>query len=48
MRALVIGNDHVAGIEHLGDELVGRGYELTWLQVVPEHRFRAPAVTQPG
>lgn len=44
MRALVIGHDHVAGIEHLGDELAGRGFELSWWQVVPEHRFADPDV----
>jgi len=42
--ALVIGHDHVAGIEHLGEELAGRGYELTWWQAVPEQRFCDPDV----
>lgn len=44
MRALVIGHDHVAGIEHVGDELIWRGYELTWWHLVPEARFTEPDI----
>lgn len=34
-RALVIGHDHVTGLEHLGRELVARSYGLGRLPVVP-------------
>ncbi len=42
MRALVIGHDHIGGVEHLGEQLATRGYQLTRFTVVAEERFTRP------
>lgn len=45
MRALVVQHDHVTEPGLVGDRLMERGYELTAVTVVPEHRHHAPDVT---
>lgn len=44
MRALVIGHDHVASVEHVAEALRERGYQIATHTVVPEHRFDCPEV----
>ncbi|WP_416979594.1 type 1 glutamine amidotransferase [Streptomyces sp. T028] len=44
MRALVIQHDHVTDIGPVGARLVERGYRLSVVTVVPEHRHHAPDV----
>lgn len=44
MRALVVQHDHVTEPGLVGDRLVERGYDLTAVTVVPEHRFHTPDV----
>ncbi|MFF4503572.1 type 1 glutamine amidotransferase [Streptomyces sp. NPDC001401] len=44
MRALVIQHDHMTEPGLVGARLVERGYELTTVTVVPEHRHHAPDV----
>lgn len=45
MRALVLQHDHVTEPGLVGARLMERGYDLTVLTVVPEHRHQAPDVT---
>ncbi|MEU1200328.1 type 1 glutamine amidotransferase [Streptomyces sp. NPDC005813] len=45
MRALVIQHDHVTDPGPVGARLVERGYELTVVTVVPEHRHHTPQVS---
>ncbi|GAA5030446.1 type 1 glutamine amidotransferase [Streptomyces siamensis] len=45
MRALVIQHDHVTDPGPVGARLVERGYDLTVVTVVPEHRHHAPQVS---
>jgi GMP synthase-like glutamine amidotransferase len=44
VRALVVQHDHVTEPGLVGDRLVERGYDLTAVTVVPEHRFHTPDV----
>jgi len=45
VRALVVQHDPVTGSGLVGDRLADRGYDLTTVTVVPEHRFHTPDVT---
>ncbi|MFF7639631.1 hypothetical protein [Streptomyces canus] len=45
MRALVVRRDHVTEPGPVGARLRERGYDLTVITVVSEHRHRAPGVT---
>ncbi|MGQ4386707.1 type 1 glutamine amidotransferase [Streptomyces sp. SAS_270] len=44
MRALVVQHDHLTEPGPVGARLVERGYDLTTVTVVPEHRHHAPDV----
>ncbi|WP_328673739.1 hypothetical protein [Streptomyces sp. NBC_00328] len=44
MRALVVQHDHVTEPGLVGARLEERGYDLTVMTVVPEHRHHAPDV----
>ncbi|MGW2233362.1 type 1 glutamine amidotransferase [Streptomyces sp. NPDC001759] len=45
MRALVVQHDHVTEPGLVGARLQERGYDLTVITVVPEHRHHVPNVT---